>query len=265
MRTTASGMRFRTREEEAKGKTMTAMEKRAFDERMAFVKACPAYGLSPDFYGAGCLIDEQVFFLTALSDDYAIISSIIGTKTTLPYEEALDKMIAAEKADASEITAKAILLGYDPTIVPEGREMVRQARKASKNRVHMLERAKTIYNAHMAEVLQDMNLPEEAYGMGCKMNGKDYEFVSYRTNTARPYILESLCNLPGSDNHYKTVCFNTLKEAMTLYAEENEDGTAMELIQQMQPVAHVYEVEIPSKEERQCAASAFEQLMLHFA
>ena len=274
MRNTITGVRFFTTKQESQQqqKQETAFERHVRLEKQAFAEKCPQYCLSPDFYGAGCLMDDgQTFLLTALNGPMAVLSSMVMSymTTSIPYPEALDRMIEAEKASLGEVEEKANLLGFDITVQKEEREVVKRVKKGIKQRMEMLNRAKEFYNTDMEPVLKSMNLPEEAFGMGCMLNGKLYEFVSFRAGAPMPYILECLDNYAESQQHYKGVVFQTLKEGMQRYAEMSGALETLAMLEAMNPVENVYEVECPDTEAETESASngagttcMFEQMTL---
>lgn len=249
--------------------TFKEQNKKMEKERIEFAKVCGSYGLNPDFYGHGC-IDENggFFFLIGLYDGYGKVRSLADTCTTFPFDKILVMMNRQVKEDLSELLEKADMLGIERD-TPKNKALIREMREEIKNRMKAITNAKTIYNGNMLNVLASMNLPEEAYCIGCQIRGDVFEFVSYRSEPMsdgspcrRPFILENICMDNTVPARFRRVGYKGLVDAMTKYAENNHDKDMLSMIAEMTPPFNAMELDVNAARQESAHTASYTQSSL---
>lgn len=234
----SSGIRF------GSGKKEEAPKKVKDPVRVAFAQACPAYGLSPDFYGQGGLTESGEFWeLVGFSGEFAKIRSLDEAEMLIPFPDAVAGMIRELKEELQDLPEKLILL--EPS-----KEAAFAAKHAIRSRIACVQKALEVWNGSMEEIAGDMGIP---YCSGWSGDGHLYEFVSYREELGeRPYILENLDRLSNDTGRFKTVSFEQLCEGLKRYAEKTGDYRLLEALATAVPA------------NRGKAEEAFEQSLFDF-
>lgn len=218
----SSGVRFGVKKE----KTETKKVREENPEQLAFVEVCPMYGLSPDFYQEGCLTASGEYCeLVGLSGKFARLRSMDGSVMMLPFEEVLEGIKKELSLEEKEISSKLELLCMD-----EDSEASYKA--AIRKRINCVNKAMDIWNGTMEEISDFMGVP--LFAGWCDSENL-YEFVSFRDDKDRQYILENL-DVPAEEpTRFKRVTFERLLEGLKRNASANKDAKLLNALETARP------------------------------
>lgn len=212
---TSSGVRFVP-------KPKMTYSKRIPYTRERFAKNCSNYGLTPDFYMALCVesVDsEESYYLQELDGAHGVLMGDNGISMMTSFEKVVDMLINGLEQESNNLNEKINLLILDNS-VPEDNATIKSIREDIKNKKKIAQNALSIRNCNMEEVFAKMCVHPN---VGCKLYNYTYEFVSYRPEMEKPYVLECLDKKDCEVDKHRFVDFKTLKKGITNYAEEADN------------------------------------------
>lgn len=202
-----------------------------------FIQKCVSYGLTPDFYQQGCLsMTGEFLYLIGFDGNCAKLESLAGIQVLEQFETVLEMIRAQLDNEYNEVRDKMELLFVSKETEAEERYM-RNLKLKIQDKRRCVNRASQIYNGYMDEVLNKMNLPASALACGCIHNKSVCEFISYREDKERPYVLEDICRSAADPNRFYFVSYDALKRGLEEYAKTENTDLAY-AIECMRPVPH---------------------------
>lgn len=227
---TSSGVRFVS-------KPKMKFCKRVPCTRERFAKNCSNYGLTPDFYMALCVesVDsEESYYLQELDGAHGVLMGDNGISMMTSFDKVVDMLINGLEQESINLDEKINLFVLDKSI-PEDNVTIRTIREDIKNKKKIAQHALSIRNCNMKEVFYKMSVQPN---VGCKICSYTYEFVSYRPEMEKPYVLECLDKKDCETGKHRFVDFKTLKKAIAAYAEETDDVDEwLKMAENIQPMS----------------------------
>lgn len=205
----SSGKRFGKQKEIKKSRAGKKISQKQAD----FIRQCPAYGLTPDFYHALCLdADGEEYFLEGFAGEYCELSGgLVGMLKDV--KSVLGMLMASCEQELKELPEVAELLsGGDDEAT---KKLISEGRKDINQRKRCIETAEKYANPDMPEIFTEMGVTPFP---GVKHYGAVYEFVSY--NPKEGYVLENLGRDRYDPKRYLTVTFEALKNGLIAFAGE---------------------------------------------
>lgn len=221
----SSGKRYGEDEIPRQRKRKVPMSKKQRD----FIRQCPAYGLTPDFYGALCLdANGEEYFLDGFAGEYCELS---GGMVNLfrDFGNVREMLLTACEQELAELPAMASLLLGGNDIAD--RKAISDSRKDINARKRCVLTAAKYANPDMPRIFRKMGLPPFP---GVKHYGAVYEFVSYLPDDG--YVLENLGKNRYDPTRYTVVPFDVLRAGLMAFADELDPVDVTQWLQIVQNV-----------------------------